>query len=119
MREQVYFSFGAVGGNSKHAYIDALLDHPSVLVLLEVDEHRHSDRGEVCELARMHDTTTALRVTKAETRPIAWVRFNPDETDGIKKGTRAAWKRRCGLAIAAIRELFANPRDDIVYVNYV
>ena len=114
--EQLRIDYKCTGATGSRADIDLVLDHPNVRVLLEVDERRHDREEELCRLARMYDATAELRAQSADPRPIAWVRFNPD--DGTTTASARDQLRRCDDAVKAVRELISNPRNDIVYVNY-
>ena len=116
--EQLCVTFSCMDSTGKRAFVDAVFDHPSIRILFEVDEYRHSCQNYSCEERRMHSVTAELRLQTDDPRPIAWVRLNPDEVDGKTKGTPAKQKRRCEEAVTVIRELLANPRDGIFYVNY-
>lgn len=114
--ENFRVEFACSGYGGSRAFVDAVIDHPSVRVLLEIDECRHGSYPPSCESKRMHAVVAELRLQSADTRPIAWVRFNPD--DGEEPARARDQKRRCVDAARAIRDLFESPRDDIVYVNY-
>ena len=116
--EQFRVNFSCMDSIGKCAYVDAVLDNPKIRILFEIDEYRHSSQNYSCERRRMEAVTAELRLQTDDPRPIAWVRFNPDETDGKTKGTPAKQRRRCEGAVTVIRELIANPRDGIFYVNY-
>jgi hypothetical protein len=66
----------------------------------------------------MENVREALLLQSADDRPIAWVRFNPDEADGQTRGTVAAQRRRCARAVEIVRDLLSNPRSCTEYVNY-
>ena len=102
----------------KCAFVDAVLDHPNIRILYEIDEYRHASLNYSCEERRMHSVTAELRLQTDDPRAIAWVRFNPDEVDGKTRGTPYKQRRRCEGAVSVIRELIANPRDGIFYINY-
>lgn len=72
--------------------------------------------GDLCAQIRTRICTHARQTEGTESRPIAWVRFNPD--DGTAPAGAAVQLRRCRAAVDAIRELIATPRDAVVYVNY-
>ena len=115
--EQLCVNFACSDSVGTRAYVDAVVDHPNVRVLLEIDERQHSSYAASCDLKRMHAVVAELLLQSADARPIAWVRFNPD--DGEEQAKASAQRRRCGEAVEAIRELFESPRNCIVYVNYV
>ena len=101
------------------AFVDAYLSFPGIRILLEIDELAHCRRGYSCDQRRMESVREAMLLQSSDARPIAWVRFNPDEPDGATAATPAAQKQRARtLAVAAIRELVANPRNCVVYVNF-
>jgi hypothetical protein len=114
--EQMCVNFSCMDSFGTRAYVDAVLDHPSARVLLEIDECQHSSYPPSCDMKRMHAVVAELRLQSADPRPIAWVRFNPD--DGEEPAGARAQKRRCGDAARAIGDLIERPRDDIVRVNY-
>jgi hypothetical protein len=114
--EQLCVNFACADMVGTRAYVDAVLDHPDVRILLEIDERQHSSYAASCDLKRMHAVVAELRLQSEDTRPIAWVRFNPD--DGEEQATAAAHRRRCGDAAKAIRDLIESPADGIIYVNY-
>lgn len=116
--EQYRVDFACLGSVGTRAYVDCVLDHPHVRVLLEIDEFAHSSYDRSCEEKRMHAVTAELRLQSGDMRPIAWVRLNPDEPCGAKRGSPTAQTRRCADAVAAVRRLFAAPRDTVAYVNY-
>ena len=116
--EQYRVDFACADMVGTRAYVDCVLDHPRVRVLLEIDEYAHSTYARSCEEKRMHAVTAELRLQSGDARPLAWVRFNPDEACGGKRGSAAAQKRRCKDAVAAIRGLFDTPTDGVLYVNY-
>ena len=112
-------SFACSDAEGARAFVDAYLSFPNVVILLEIDELAHCRRGYSCDVRRMESVREALLMQSADARPIAWVRFNPDEPDGATAATPAVQKRRARtLAVAAIRELVDDPRSCIVYVNF-
>ena len=114
-REQLYVDFRrATNPPRTCAYVDAELSHASIRVLLEIDERRHDHEDSAKELARMRCVEEVMRLS--DPRYIAWVRFNPD--DGDARASANEQKRRCHDAAAVIRGLVADPRNDILYVNY-
>lgn len=65
--------------SQKFSRIDAVINFPerNLRILLEVDEEQHVDRETSCEVARMNDTTTCIRLGGEMTK-LLWIRFNPD-----------------------------------------
>lgn len=117
--EQLHVSFACSDVVGTCAYVDAYLSFPTVRICLEIDELAHCRRGYSCDERRMENVRGELLTRGGDDdRPIAWVRFNPDETDGLTGAAAKVQKRRCKDAVAAIRELVSNPREDVVYVNF-
>ena len=100
------------------AYVDAVVEFPEIRIMLEIDELAHCTRGYSCDERRMESVGEALLLQSSDARPIAWVRFNPDEPDGATRSTPAEQIARCELAVAAIERLREEPRSCVEYVNY-
>jgi hypothetical protein len=118
-QEQFHVPYGCGDFDGKRAFLDAVLDHPRVRVVLEIDECQHA-RSVSCpdgDLSRMHAAAGELLMRSADQRPIAWVRFNPD--DGTVPASAKDQLKRCGDAAKAIRDLIESPRECVVYVNYM
>jgi hypothetical protein len=118
-QEQFHVPYGCGDFDGKRAFLDAVLDHPRIRVVLEIDECQHA-RSVSCpegDVSRMHAAAGELLMRSADERPIAWVRFNPD--DGTTPASAKDQLERCREAAKAIRDLIESPRDDIVYVNYM
>jgi hypothetical protein len=115
-QEQLHVPFKCADFVGSCAYVDLVIDHPRIRVLLEVDECRHFAYAVECERRRMEAVAGELRLQSSDARPIAWVRFNPD--DGTVPAGAAAQRRRCREAAAKVRELIADPRGAVIPVNY-
>ena len=95
------------GGCSKRRP-DLLLDLGYQVLLIEIDENKHSGYDTTCDITRLNDLFTDLG-----DRPMVWVRFNPDAytnnnglkikscwgTDGngicvVKKDKKKEWQER-------------------------
>ena len=112
-------SFACSDAEGARAFVDAYLSFPGIRILLEIDELAHCRRGYSCDARRMESVREAMLLQSSDERPVAWARFNPDEPDGATAATPAVQKQRARtLAVAAIRELVANPRSCVVYVNF-
>jgi hypothetical protein len=114
--EQMHVPFDCADFVGSRAYPDVVLDHPRIRVLLEIDECQHFTYAASCEQRRMEAVTGELRLRSADARPIAWVRFNPDDWTGPASARDQLG--RCREAAKAIRDLIESPRDGIVFVNY-
>jgi len=76
---------------------DLLLDLGSHLIIIEIDENKHTSYTTECELARLNDLSNDVGF-----RPIVMIRFNPDgytTNDGIK--IKSCWKvdNRCSIMV--------------------
>ena len=75
------------GGCSKRRP-DLLLDYGSHIIIIEVDENKHTDYDCSCENKRLMEISKDL-----EHRPIVFIRFNPDNyIDKNGKKIQSCWK---------------------------
>ena len=117
-KEQFRVNFKCSDASGSYADVDAVLDTPCIRIMLEIDELAHSGYARSCEERRMENVREALLLQSDDARPIAWVRFNPDEPDGSTRASATVQKRRCMDAVAMIRGLISNPRNCVEYINY-
>ena len=70
-----------------------MLQYRKIYWLLENDEIAHRDRILSCELNRMMNAISAIRLQGIK-EPIVFIRFNPDgfKIDGITKKTYKKWR---------------------------
>ena len=75
-----------------------------VLVMLECDEHQHSDTGYSCDLRRMAYVREALTI-EGNTLPLVFLRYNPDafKVGGVTRPTKK--KDREARLVALLRDL--------------
>ena len=67
---------------------DLLLDLGSHIVIVEIDENKHSNYESTCEIKRLNQLSIDLHH-----RPIVFIRFNPDAyTDVDKNRVSSCWK---------------------------
>lgn len=114
---------------------DLLLDLGSHIIIIEIDENKHTDYGTTCEVTRLNELSSDLHH-----RPIVLIRFNPDAyvgTDGKrvsscwrlnKKGVMSVattkkdeWIHRLEEVVKEIERSIANPPKldgDIVTIIY-
>ena len=119
IQEQLYVDFRRSDSEGTCAWVDAYLSFPGVIrILLEIDELAHCRRGYSCDQRRMESVREAMLLQSVDARPIAWVRFNPDDPSGETSAVPRVQKQRCRMAVAVIRDLMKNPRNCIVYVNF-
>jgi len=76
---------------------DLLLDLGSHILIIEIDENKHTSYTTECEIARLNELSTDVGF-----RPIVMIRFNPDSftnANGIK--IHSCWKvdNRCGIMV--------------------
>jgi hypothetical protein len=103
--------------SKKNCRVDGVFDYPSVRVFLEIDELAHSGYDRGCEERRMNDVVAAIRLS-GDDRPVLWIRFNPDEPGGEKRGSPRDQRKRCSLIADSMKRILANPSNGIEYVNY-
>lgn len=85
---------------------DFYWDRGSYAVVLEVDEHQHADRPELCECARM------FNITSAEGRPTFFLRFNPDSYVSGDPGNRTVpLRRRLPVLLERLRQVLYAPPE--------
>lgn len=85
VERELYVKFSCFDTEGKYARIDHVVDMGIYIGLIETDEGQHDRYFVSCELRRMMDVVAAIRCTN-ESRPIVWIRYNPDRfsVDGIK-----------------------------------
>jgi hypothetical protein len=84
-------TYQGCGESDTWARLDFVLYKKDHLIILSVDEFQHYDREVVCEVARMSKVVCSVRQA-GDTRPILWLRFNPDyfSVDGQRVRTPLA-----------------------------
>jgi hypothetical protein len=112
-----------------------LADFGSHIIIIEIDENKHTDYDSTCEVTRLNQLSIDLHH-----RPIVLIRFNPDayvDTDGkkvsscwrlnqtgvmsITKTKKDEWVHRLKEVVKEIERSIANPPTldgDIVTIIY-
>lgn len=107
--------------------LDGTMTLPQILVIAELDEQYHRFEAISCEVARQASANRAVRLDEKQPwdGPIAWVRVNPHRLAPAKEfgldlaGTTPRTEAAVADAAAAVvRDLLANPRDGVFYVNF-
>ena len=109
---------------------DLLLDMGSYIIIIEIDENKHTDYDCTCENKRLMELSQDL-----QHRPIVFIRFNPDDyineygevvkscwklnKDGImqvRKSKKLEWEERIKCLKAQIDYWSKNPTDKTVEI---
>jgi len=116
---EVYISYNCFDTNRKSSRIDAVFEFPgrNLRVLLEVDETQHDGYPIACDVRRMNDTGSAIRLAGTDAN-LLWVRFNPDAYSVDGERVRTPWVDRVA-ALGNILTAFQPSKSmEIMYMYY-
>ena len=117
---EIHISYSCIDDTSKKfSRIDAVIECPDrdLRILLEVDEHQHSDRETSCELARMTDSAACMRLG-GETHKLLWLRLNPDAYQVDGETERTPKKDRYKVLEDVIRTYVPDRDMAVMYLYY-
>ena len=117
---EIHISYSCIDDTSKKfSRVDAVIECPDrgLRILLEVDEHQHSDRETSCELARMTDSTACMRLG-GETHKLLWLRFNPDAYKVDESTVKTPKRDRYKVLEDVIRTYVPDRDMAVMYLYY-
>jgi hypothetical protein len=111
------FDYGKCGldQNKACARGDFILNFPTHIAVVEVDERAHVDREQSCEQSRMMDIRGWFSMGPDVDKPLVFFRFNPDGMKGVPKVDRT---QRYAVLMNWLKFYVPKENLEIVYMWY-